>query len=67
MAGRTILILGGGIGGVVAANTLRKKLENKHQIIVMDKSSHFLFPSHLWVLSGQRTKEQITSQSHLII
>ncbi|MCL5985554.1 MAG: NAD(P)/FAD-dependent oxidoreductase [Actinobacteria bacterium] len=60
MNAKSILILGGGIGGVVAANALRKKLENKHQIIVMDKSSYFLFPSHLWVLSGQRTKEQIT-------
>ncbi|MCP8320965.1 MAG: tryptophan 7-halogenase, partial [archaeon] len=33
---KSILILGGGIGGVVAANALRKKLRKEHNIIVVD-------------------------------
>lgn len=56
---KTVLILGGGSGGIVAANNLRKKLGTKHNVVVVDKSDYFLFPSHLWVLTGERTKEQI--------
>ena len=58
--GKTILILGGGMGGVVAANELRKKLSAEHKIVLIDRSaSHFFYPSLLWVLEGTRTPEQI--------
>jgi sulfide:quinone oxidoreductase len=57
---KTILILGGGMGGVVAANDLRKKLPGEHKIILIDKSDHhFYYPSLLWVLEDLRTLEQI--------
>jgi len=57
---KTVLILGCGVGGIVAANSLRKKQGAKYNIVVIDKNDFFLFPSHLWVLTGDRTKEQIT-------
>ena len=63
---KTVLILGGGSGGIVAANNLRKKLGTKHKVVVVDKSDYFLFPSHLWVLTGERTKEQITRPLFLL-
>ncbi|MCL4376972.1 MAG: NAD(P)/FAD-dependent oxidoreductase [Actinobacteria bacterium] len=66
MNGKTVLILGGGSGGIVAANNLRKKLGTKHKVVVVDKSDYFLFPSHLWVLTGERTKEQITRPLFLL-
>jgi len=63
---KTVLILGGGSGGIVAANNLQKKLGTKHKVVVVDKSDYFLFPSHLWVLTGERTKEQITRPLSLL-
>ena len=63
---KTVLILGGGSGGIVAANNLQKKLGTKHKVVVVDKSDYFLFPSHLWVLTGERTKEQITRPLFLL-
>ncbi|MGI6036865.1 MAG: hypothetical protein ACOYD6_01415 [Limnochordia bacterium] len=36
--GKTIPILGGGTGGVVAANVLRKTLPQEHRIIVVDRN-----------------------------
>ena len=37
MSGKTILILGGGVGGIVTANALRERLASKHRIIIVDK------------------------------
>lgn len=37
MKNKTILVLGGGLGGVVAATELRKKLDDNHRIVVFDK------------------------------
>jgi NADH dehydrogenase FAD-containing subunit len=34
---KTIIILGGGVGGVITANTLRKKTGREHKIIVIGK------------------------------
>ena len=41
MTATTTLILGGGFGGISAANSLRRLLPQEHQIIVIDKSTHF--------------------------
>jgi sulfide:quinone oxidoreductase len=58
--GETILILGGGTGGVVAANRLRKLLDRKHRIVVIDRQSEHLFAaSYLWLMLGMRRPEQI--------
>src|SRR3989338_3986083 len=57
---KQILILGGGIGGLVAANKLRKKLGKKHKITLIDKNDkHVYAPSFLWVMEGKRNGEKI--------
>ena len=60
---KQILILGGGIGGLVAANKLRKKLSKEHKIILIDKNDkHIYAPSFLWVMEGKRNAEKIQKQ-----
>src|SRR5574337_329709 len=55
-----ILILGGGVGGLVAANELRKALPREHRITLVDREEAHLFsPSLLWVITGERTAERI--------
>jgi sulfide:quinone oxidoreductase len=58
---KTIVILGGGVGGLVAANELRKRLPKVHRIVVVDREPTFVFaPSLLWVLTGDRRVEKIS-------
>jgi sulfide:quinone oxidoreductase len=38
-----VLIVGGGFGGVVAAESLARKLEREHQIVLVSRSRKFLF------------------------
>jgi sulfide:quinone oxidoreductase len=58
---KTIVVLGGGVGGVVAATTLRKKLPKQHRVIVVDRERDHLFaPSLLWLMTGGRTARQIS-------
>ncbi|MBI1174058.1 MAG: NAD(P)-binding protein [Sideroxydans sp.] len=35
--GKTVLILGGGIGGIVAASRLRKGLSREHRVILIER------------------------------
>lgn len=57
----SILILGGGVGGLVAANELRKSLPKKHRIILVEREPAFVFaPSLLWLMTGGRTANQIS-------
>ncbi len=59
--GKTILILGGGIGGVVAASRLRKGLPREHRVVLVERESQHLFsPSLLWLMVGRRTPAQIS-------
>ena len=52
---KTVLVLGGGIGGVVAARELRKWLGSSDRVILIDKDGKHLFaPSLLWVMEGKR-------------
>ncbi|HEX9693256.1 MAG TPA: FAD/NAD(P)-binding oxidoreductase [Gemmatimonadales bacterium] len=61
MRAQTVLILGGGVGGVVAANALRKQLHRRHRILVVDREPRFtLAASFLWVMNGTRKPEQIS-------
>jgi sulfide:quinone oxidoreductase len=56
----SILILGGGIGGVVAANALRSRLSRDHRIVVVDREPTFaLAASFLWVMTGDRKPAQV--------
>jgi len=61
MAHPSVLVLGGGIGGVAAANALRKLLPRGHRIVLVDREASFtLAASFLWVMSGARTPAQVS-------
>jgi sulfide:quinone oxidoreductase len=56
----TTVILGGGVGGVVTANDLRRELPPSHRVILIEKNTtHAFAPSFLWVMTGDREPEQI--------
>jgi len=60
MAGRTVLVLGGGVGGLVAANELRRRLDPRDRVVLVEREAHHLFqPSLLWLMVGRRRREQI--------
>ncbi|MEK6988422.1 MAG: FAD/NAD(P)-binding oxidoreductase [Candidatus Thermoplasmatota archaeon] len=55
-----VLVVGGGIGGVVAAVELRKRLGRSHGVTLVDKGGRHVFaPSFLWVMMGWRRPEQV--------
>ena len=61
MTGKTVLILGGGIGGLVAASELRRLLTDEHRILLVERNPRHAFqPSFLWVMIGLRQPQQIT-------
>jgi len=58
---QTVVVLGGGIGGVAAANRLRRRLNRHHRVLLVNREPDFTFAaSYLWVMSGQRQAAQIT-------
>lgn len=60
MAGRTVLVLGGGVGGLVAANELRRRLGPRDRVVLVERAARHLFqPSLLWLMVGRRRREQI--------
>jgi len=55
------VILGGGFGGISAANSLRQMLPAEHEIIVIDSSSNFYIGAgKTWIMLGERTFDQIS-------
>lgn len=60
-SGKTVLVLGGGIGGIVAAMRLRQLLQSVHRVILVEKETHHVFaPSFLWLMLGQRDAAEIS-------
>ncbi|NDU93084.1 MAG: NAD(P)/FAD-dependent oxidoreductase, partial [Ferrovum sp.] len=58
--GKTLLILGGGIGGIVAASRLRKGLPREHRVVLIEREVRYAFaPSLLWLMVGLRTRDKI--------
>lgn len=58
---RTVLVLGAGIGGIVAAETLRKLLPVSDRVIAVDRAGqHFFPPSLLWLMVGERKPEEFS-------
>jgi len=61
MKSTTTLILGGGFGGISAANSLRPLLPREHEIVVIDKSRDFhIGAGKTWIMLGDKTREQIS-------
>ncbi len=59
--GKTILVLGGGIGGIVTATLLRKKLGAEHKISLVEREDNYVFsPSFPWLMSGTRRRSDIS-------
>lgn len=58
--GKTVLVLGGGVGGLVAAHELRRHLPAPHRVVLVERSATHLFaPSLLWLMIGVRKAEDI--------
>lgn len=52
---RNVVVLGGGIGGTVAARVLRKRLPKDVRVVLIDREDAYAFaPSLLWLMSGDR-------------
>lgn len=61
MSAHTVVILGGGVGGLVTANELARRLPNPHRIVLIERSARHAFaPSFLWLMAGDRQASQIT-------
>ena len=59
-ASRTVVVLGGGVGGVAAARELRRRLPPAHRVIMVDRERHHVFaPSLLWLMVGRRSAASI--------
>ena len=57
---RIVVVLGGGVGGVVTARELRKRLPRQHRVVLIDREHEHLFaPSLLWLMVGLRRAEAI--------
>ncbi|OGO31003.1 MAG: hypothetical protein A2136_02655 [Chloroflexi bacterium RBG_16_54_11] len=68
MAGKTIIILGAGVGGLVAANEIRRRLTGEHRIVLVEKNpQHAFAPSFLWLMTGDRQPSQISRDVHQLV
>ena len=61
MSTQTTVVLGGGFGGLAAANTLRRLAPKDHGIVVVDRTPRFYVGAgKTWIMLGERTFEQIS-------
>lgn len=68
MPAQTVAILGGGIGGLVAANELARCLPRGHRIVLVERiATHAFAPSFLWLMTGERRIEQITRDLRALV
>ena len=59
--GSTTVILGGGVGGLVCAAELRRRLPRQHRVVLVEKNAEHAFaPSFLWLMTGARKPQEIT-------
>jgi sulfide:quinone oxidoreductase len=62
--GRTALVLGAGLGGLVAAQELRRRLPRGDRVVLVEREAKHLFPpSLLWVMVGKRSPEAVSRPS----
>lgn len=68
MSGKTIIILGAGVGGLVAANELRRRLPDEHRVVLIEKNAQHAFaPSFLWLMTGDRRPAQISRDARQLV
>ena len=57
---KTVLVLGGGIGGLVTSRILKDKLKEDVTLQLIERKKTFDFPpSYPWLMVGMRRKEQV--------
>lgn len=57
---KTVVILGAGVGGLVAATRLRRSLPSRDRVVLIERQATHLFqPSLLWLAVGTRQPEAI--------
>ena len=55
---KRVLILGGGFGGIATARRLKQRLDEKDEVILVDRRDHFMVGFRkTWALTGQSTLE----------
>jgi sulfide:quinone oxidoreductase len=68
MSATTTVILGGGFGGIAAANSLRGLLPGEHEIVVVDASARFhVGAGKTWIMLGERTYDQISTSRQSLL
>lgn len=59
MSNKTILVLGGGLGGIMAAARLRRLCPPEHRIVVIERNQTFsLRVANLWLMTGERQRPE---------
>jgi sulfide:quinone oxidoreductase len=59
--GKTIVVLGGGVGGLVAANRLRRLLNRQHRVVLVDRTVwHTFAPAFTAVMLGKKSADQVS-------
>jgi sulfide:quinone oxidoreductase len=67
MMEKQILVLGGGVGGLVASNSLKKNLSAKAVVTIIERKKNFQFPpSYPWLMLGIRKPEQTEKSLSLL-
>ncbi|MBI3585792.1 MAG: NAD(P)/FAD-dependent oxidoreductase [Ignavibacteriales bacterium] len=65
---KTIIVLGAGVGGLVVANELRRKLPSQHKIMLIERNAdHRFAPSFLWLMTGNRKPDAISQPVHRLV
>lgn len=59
--GETVVVLGAGVGGLVAATRLRARLPREHRVVLVDRTGQHQFaPSFLWLMTGEREPARLS-------
>jgi len=57
---KKVLVLGGGFAGVETAIFLKKRGENLDVTLVSDRDYFYIYPTSIWIPTGETTKEKIS-------
>jgi len=64
---RIALVLGAGLGGTVAAQTLRSLLPQGDRVVLVEREERHIFPpSLLWLMVGERSADALDLRHRLV-